>query len=78
MQQIFLARDRVLAISLSISCNGLGLPFYLHDGWCRLDSASLHLQPAALIEIMLKEKVTLANGVPTIWLGIYEEMKRIL
>tara|TARA_R110002167_G_scaffold260718_4_gene467173 strand:- start:65 stop:1693 length:1629 start_codon:yes stop_codon:yes gene_type:complete len=37
---------------------------------------SLHLQPDAIVRIMGAEKVTKANGVPTIWLGVYEEMKK--
>ena len=37
---------------------------------------SSNLQPAALIRIIQQERVTKANGVPTIWLGVYQEMKR--
>ncbi|MDO6807899.1 long-chain fatty acid--CoA ligase [Zobellia galactanivorans] len=37
---------------------------------------SSNLQPEALIKILQKEKVTKANGVPTIWMGIYESMKK--
>jgi fatty-acyl-CoA synthase len=36
---------------------------------------SCHLQPAALIKIIQEEKITIATGVPTIWLGIYESLK---
>jgi fatty-acyl-CoA synthase len=38
---------------------------------------SSNLQPEALIKILEDEKVTKANGVPTIWLGIYDAMKKI-
>jgi fatty-acyl-CoA synthase len=37
---------------------------------------SSNLQPEALIKILEDEKVTKANGVPTI-LGIYDAMKKI-
>jgi fatty-acyl-CoA synthase len=70
------ARDRVLAISPQFHVMGWGFPFICMMAGADLILPSLHLQPAALLEIMLKEKVTLANGVPTIWLGIYEEMKK--
>jgi fatty-acyl-CoA synthase len=30
---------------------------------------SSNLQPEAIINILQKEKITKANGVPTIWLG---------
>ncbi len=36
----------------------------------------LHLQPAAIIDMLQRERVTIANGVPTIWLGVYEAMKK--
>jgi fatty-acyl-CoA synthase len=36
----------------------------------------LHLQPAAIIDMLQRERVTVANGVPTIWLGVYEAMKK--
>ena len=70
------ARDRVLAVSPQFHVMGWGFPFICMMAGADLILPSLHLQPAALIEIMLKEKVTIANGVPTIWLGIYEEMKK--
>jgi fatty-acyl-CoA synthase len=37
---------------------------------------SLHLQPEAIIRILESEKITKANGVPSIWMGVYEEMKK--
>jgi fatty-acyl-CoA synthase len=46
---------------------------------CCLDQMVLpssNLQPEALIKILEDEKVTKANGVPTIWLGIYDAMKK--
>jgi fatty-acyl-CoA synthase len=36
---------------------------------------SSNLQPE-VIKILEDEKVTKANGVPTIWLGIYDAMKK--
>lgn len=70
------ANDRVLAVSPQFHVMGWGFPFICMLAGVDLILPSSHLQPAALIEIMLKEKVTIANGVPTIWLGIYEEMKK--
>jgi len=34
------------------------------------------LQPEALIDILQREKVTKANGVPAIWLGVYDALKK--
>ncbi len=33
------------------------------------------MQPAAIAELMEGEKVTLAAGVPTIWMGVLPELK---
>ncbi|SDE65503.1 fatty-acyl-CoA synthase [Pricia antarctica] len=37
---------------------------------------SSNLGPQAIIKILQEEKVTKANGVPTIWMAVYEEMKK--
>lgn len=37
---------------------------------------SLHLQPEAIIRMLKDEQITKANGVPTIWSGVYEAMKK--
>jgi len=67
--------DRVLSISPMFHVMAWGLPYgYLLAG-VDMVMPSRHLQPALLVGIMQKEKVTLANGVPTIWMGIYEELK---
>lgn len=70
------SRDRVLLVSPQFHVMGWGFPFICVLAGADMILPSMHLQPAALIDIMQKEKVTYANGVPTIWLGIYEEMKK--
>ncbi|WP_405397443.1 long-chain fatty acid--CoA ligase [Maribacter sp. Asnod2-G09] len=37
---------------------------------------SLHLHPDAIIRILESENINKANGVPSIWRGVYEEMKK--
>jgi acyl-CoA synthetase (AMP-forming)/AMP-acid ligase II len=37
---------------------------------------SSNLQPEAIIKILIEEKVNKANGVPTIWLGVYHALKK--
>jgi fatty-acyl-CoA synthase len=70
------AMDRVMAVSPQFHVMGWGFPFICMLAGADMIMPSMHLQPAALIDIMQKENVTIANGVPTIWLGIYEEMKK--
>ena len=68
--------DRSLSICPMFHVMAWGFPFICMLAGSDVVLPSKHLQPSALIEIMQKEKITLANGVPTIWMGIYEELKR--
>ncbi|MEP7107635.1 MAG: long-chain fatty acid--CoA ligase [Ferruginibacter sp.] len=69
-------RDKVLLIVPQFHVMAWGFPFV-----CVLAGADMvlpgpHLQPDALIQIIQQEKVTLANGVPAIWLGVYDALKK--
>jgi fatty-acyl-CoA synthase len=68
--------DRFLSICPMFHAMAWGSPFISLLAGADIVMPSRHLQPALLIEIMHKEKITVANGVPTIWMGIYEELKR--
>lgn len=68
--------DRILAICPMFHVMGWGFPYLCILAGADMVLPSKHLQPAPLIEILQAEKITLANGVPTIWMGIYEELKR--
>jgi len=70
------AVDRVLSICPMFHVMAWGFPFICMLAGADVVMPSKHLQPAALIEIMQRERITLANGVPTIWMGILEELKR--
>ena len=70
------ANDRVLAIVPQFHVMAWGYPFLCMLAGADIILPSLHLQPDALIDIIQKEKVTLANGVPTIWMGVYEALKK--
>ena len=70
------SRDRFLSICPMFHAMAWGSPFASLLTGNDIIMPSRHLQPAALIEIIQKEKVTVANGVPTIWMGIYDELKR--
>lgn len=69
-------RDRFLSICPMFHAMAWGFPFVGLLAGIDIVMPSKHLQPAALIEIIQKEKITIANGVPTIWMGVYEELKR--
>lgn len=70
------SKDRFLSICPMFHAMAWGAPFVSLLAGADLILPSRHLQPALLIDILHREKITLANGVPTIWMGIYEELKR--
>ena len=68
--------DRILSICPMFHVMAWGFPFICLLAGADMIMPSKHLQPASLIDILLREKITRANGVPTIWMGVYEELKR--
>ena len=70
------ARDRVLLIVPQFHVMAWGFPYVCILAGSDMVLPSLHLQSESLIEILDQEKITIANGVPTIWLGIYDAMKK--
>ncbi len=53
-----------------------GAPFMCVLAGANMVMPSSNLQPEAIIKILSDEKVTLANGVPSIWLGVYAALKK--
>ena len=68
--------DRVLSICPMFHVMAWGFPFICLMAGADVIMPSMHLQPAILIDIIQREKITRANGVPTIWMGIYEALKQ--
>jgi fatty-acyl-CoA synthase len=69
-------RDVVLPIVPMFHANAWGLPYA-----CVLFGASLvmpgkFMAPGPLLELLVEKKVTYACGVPSIWLGLLEPMKK--
>jgi fatty-acyl-CoA synthase len=62
-------RDVILPAVPMFHANAWGLPFAALATGAKLVFPGPNLQPDALLDLMDKEKVTLAAGVPTIWLG---------
>jgi fatty-acyl-CoA synthase len=62
--------DTLLPVVPMFHANAWGLPFCATATGAKLVFPGPHLDPTSLLELMAHEKVTLAAGVPTIWLGI--------
>jgi fatty-acyl-CoA synthase len=63
-------RDTVLPVVPMFHAAAWGLPFDAIATGAKLLFPGPHLDPLSLLELMASERVTIAGGVPTIWLGI--------
>jgi fatty-acyl-CoA synthase len=62
--------DTVLPVVPMFHANAWGMPYSALLAGSKLVFPGPHLDPPSLLELMAAEKVTVAGGVPTIWLGI--------
>eukprot|EP01119_Soliformovum_irregulare_P025822 TRINITY_DN9656_c2_g1_i2.p1 TRINITY_DN9656_c2_g1~~TRINITY_DN9656_c2_g1_i2.p1 ORF type:complete len:425 (-),score=110.58 TRINITY_DN9656_c2_g1_i2:409-1683(-) len=68
--------DVVLPIVPMFHVNAWGLPFASVMFGCTLVLLGKDLSPPAIMSILTRDHVTIAAGVPTIWLGVLQEMRR--
>lgn len=68
--------DTVLLVVPQFHVMAWGFPYMCLMSGSNMVLPSSNLQPEAIIKMLQEEKVTKANGVPTIWLGVYQAMKR--
>jgi fatty-acyl-CoA synthase len=62
--------DVILPVVPMFHAAAWGLPYAAIANGAKLVMPGPHLDPASLLELMQAERVTVAGGVPTIWLGI--------
>jgi fatty-acyl-CoA synthase len=63
-------RDAILPVVPMFHANAWGLPFDAVFTGAKMVFPGPNLAPEVLLDLMAREKVTVAAGVPTIWLGI--------
>jgi fatty-acyl-CoA synthase len=68
--------DTVLLIVPQFHVMAWGAPYMCVLAGANMVLPSSNLQPAAIIKMLIAEKVNKANGVPSIWLGVYEALKK--
>jgi fatty-acyl-CoA synthase len=71
----FSENDVVLPIVPQFHVMAWGFPYSCLLAGTDIIMPGSHLQPSALVELLSEEKVTVSNGVPTIWTGVYHELK---
>ncbi len=69
-------RDTVLPVVPQFHVNAWGIPFASVMVGAKLVMPGPKLDPESLLDAMEKEKVTIAAGVPTVWLGILETLEK--
>ncbi|MFQ5612450.1 MAG: long-chain fatty acid--CoA ligase [Anaerolineae bacterium] len=67
--------DVVLVVVPQFHAMSWGLPYACAMAGAEMIMPGPHLKPDALAEIIAEERVTVAAGVPTIWTGLYHELK---
>ncbi|MGE5638745.1 MAG: long-chain fatty acid--CoA ligase [Clostridia bacterium] len=66
------ARDVVLPVTPMFHANSWGVPYGAVMTGCKLVFPGPHLHPEDLLDLIEKEKPTMAFGVPTIWLSMIQ------
>ncbi len=69
--------DTVLPIVPMFHANAWGLPYAALFSGANLVMPARFMTPDALTPLMVEQQVTLAFGVPTIWLGMTEPLKQV-
>ncbi|MCB0376309.1 MAG: AMP-binding protein, partial [Sinomicrobium sp.] len=68
--------DTILLVVPQFHVMAWGFPYMCLLSGSNMVMPSSNLQPEAVIRILSQEKINKANGVPTIWMGVYEAMKK--
>ena len=68
--------DTVLPIVPMFHVNAWGLPFTATWFGCNQVFPGPHLDPQSVLALLVSERVTLTAGVPTVWLGVLQELDR--
>jgi acyl-CoA synthetase (AMP-forming)/AMP-acid ligase II len=69
-------RDVVMPASSMYHANAWGLPYAITAVGCKLVLPGQQLDGKSLHELIAAEKVTLSCGVPTIWLGLTQHIRK--
>jgi fatty-acyl-CoA synthase len=62
--------DTLMPVVPMFHVNAWGLPYTALMVGAKLVLPGPHLDPASLVDLLVREKVTVAAGVPTLWIGI--------
>ncbi len=69
-------RDTVMPVVPMFHANAWGLPYACIMVGAKLVMPGPHLDGASLVELFSREQVTIGAGVPTLWLGVLDLLRR--
>jgi len=64
--------DAVLPVVPMFHANAWGMPFAAVMNGSKIVMPGPHLDPASLVDLFERERVTITGGVPTIWMGVLQ------
>jgi acyl-CoA synthetase (AMP-forming)/AMP-acid ligase II len=67
--------DVVLPVVPMFHANAWGMPFGAIMVGAKFVMPGPHLDPASLVDLFVRERVTLTGGVPTIWMGVLQYLE---
>ena len=68
--------ETVLLIAPMFHANGWGIPFSSALTGAKLVLPGPYVDAESLLQLMITEKVSIACGVPTVWIGVLDEIER--
>lgn len=69
-------RDTVLPVVPMFHVNAWGLPYSVIQSGAKLVLPGRFLDAKSLVDLLAEERVTVSAGVPTVWIGVREELVR--
>jgi Acyl-CoA synthetases (AMP-forming)/AMP-acid ligases II len=67
--------DTVLPVVPMFHANAWGMPFGAIMVGAKFVMPGPHLDPASVVDLFVRERVTLTGGVPTIWMGVLQYLE---
>jgi len=64
--------DTVMAVVPMFHANAWGLPFACVMMGAKIVHPGPHLDPESLVDLLVRERVTVTGGVPTLWIGVLQ------
>lgn len=68
--------DTVLPVAPMFHANAWGIPFAAAMLGARLVLPGPHVDPESILELMVGERVTIACGVPTVWIAVLDALEK--